>query len=57
MSEEKTFATINTIFNKINRDFPLNLSIANLSKRLIKNLKEKLNDVNHQLILEILKKL
>ena len=45
LPEDKTYATIHTIFNRISRDFPLISSISNLSKRIIRNIKEQIADV------------
>lgn len=39
LSEDKAYASVLTIFNKISRDFPLISSIHNLSKRIIHNIK------------------
>lgn len=46
MSEEKVVTSLNLIFGKVQREFPLISSIDNLSKRIAKDLKVKIADVS-----------
>jgi hypothetical protein len=55
MSEEKIIATLNTIFSRVQREFPLIVSVGNISKRIIRNLKEKIADVYFELFSELIR--
>lgn len=46
MSEEKAVSTFTLIFGKVQREFPLITSIGNINKRLAKDLRDKIADVN-----------
>ncbi len=46
MSEEKAIASLGTIFARVQREFPLITSVVNLNKRIAKDLREKIADVN-----------
>ena len=46
LAEEKLYASLNTIFTRIARDFPLVSSVANLNKRIARDLRDKVSDVN-----------
>jgi hypothetical protein len=45
LSEDKAIATLATIFARITRHFPLVSSLHNISRRLSKDLRDKINDV------------
>lgn len=45
MTEEKAYANISTIFTRIAREFSLISSVKSTSKRLIKDLRDKISDV------------
>lgn len=46
MSEEKVIASVNTIFGKLQKDFPLVAAVTNLSKKLVTDIKDKIADVS-----------
>jgi hypothetical protein len=47
MSEEKVVTSLTIIFGKVQKEFPLITSIGNLSKRIAKDLRDKIADVNN----------
>jgi hypothetical protein len=47
MAEDKAIATMQTIFARVQREFPLVAAVGNLAKRLAKDLRDKVADVYH----------
>ena len=46
MAEEKAVASVNTIFAKVQKDFPLVAAVSNLAKKLVADVRDKIADVS-----------
>jgi hypothetical protein len=46
MSEEKSVASVNAIFAKVQKDFPLVAAVSNLAKKLVADIRDKIADVS-----------
>ena len=46
MSEDKAIASVNTIFGKLQKDFPLVAAVTNLAKKLVTDIRDKIADVS-----------